>query len=106
MSYEKDNNTHLDKSDTPNVPTDKYNNKEIERLTGFAEMRNVSDVRSIREQVKGRVSDILAAVEKSTNSANLLQLEKSLSSAYSLSRYRREWFLTKVPITYKQRSFQ
>ncbi len=52
VSYEKDNNTHLDKSDTPNVPTDKYNNKEIERLTGFAEMPNVSDVRSIREQVK------------------------------------------------------
>ena len=84
VSYEKDNNTHLDESDSPDVPTDKYNDEEIERLTGFAEMPNVSDVGSIRERVKGRVSDILVAVEKSTNSANLLQLEKSLSSAYSL----------------------
>ena len=84
VSYEKDNNTHLDESDTHDVPTDKYNNEEFERLTGFAEMPNVSDVGTICEWVKGRVSDILAAVKKSTNSANLLQLEKSLSSAYSL----------------------
>ena len=50
----------------------------------FAQMPNVADVGSIREQVQGRVSDLLAAVERSINSANLLQLEKSLNSAYSL----------------------
>ena len=84
LSSAKEKQPDLDVIDTPNDLADDYNNEEIQRLTGFAQTPNVADVESIRERVKSRLSDTVAAVEKSINSANLLLLEKSLNSSYSL----------------------
>ena len=84
VSVKKENDTHFNGSDSPDIQDDNYNNDEIECLTGFAQMPNIADVGSICERVQGRVSDLIAAVERSINSADLLQLEKSLNSAHSL----------------------
>ena len=63
---------------------DNCNSEEIQRLTCFAQMPNVVDVENICVHVKSQIADMLAAVEKSANSANMLQLEKMLNSSYSL----------------------
>ena len=84
LPFAKDNSTDTEDGDFEDDPAYNYNNDEIQRLKGFAQMPNVVDVECIRARVKGRMTDMLAAVEKSANPANMLQLEKTLNSAYSL----------------------
>jgi hypothetical protein len=84
LSFAKDNSIDCEDCDFVDDLVDNCNSEEIQRLTCFAQMPNVADVENIRARVKSRIADMLAAVEKSANPANMLQLEKSLNSSYSL----------------------
>lgn len=84
LSFAKDDSIDSEDDKSTDDPVGNYNNEEIQLLTGFAQMPNVVDVESIRARVKSRIADMLAAVEKSGNPANMLQLEKALNSSYTL----------------------
>ena len=67
------------------------------RTSTYSNIKNQKQEIAPRERV---LDEIRESVENSTNSANLLQLEKSLNSAYSFfSYYRRERFFTQVSTT-------